>query len=52
MIYFDTTFLVKLHVLEPGSAIVAEMVRKKNEVIATFHHLEDGDGSCLASKIP
>ena len=35
MIYFDATFLVKLHVREPGSAIIAEMVRNKNEVVAT-----------------
>ena len=35
MIYFDATFLVKLHVNEPGSAVVMEMVRKKNEVIST-----------------
>jgi len=35
MIYFDATFLVKLHVNEPGSATIAEAVRKKNEVIAT-----------------
>jgi predicted nucleic acid-binding protein len=35
MNYFDATFLVKLHVREPGSELIAEMVQRRNEVIAT-----------------
>jgi predicted nucleic acid-binding protein len=35
MIYFDTTFLVKLQIDEPGSATLLEFVKDRDEVIAT-----------------
>jgi predicted nucleic acid-binding protein len=35
MIYFDATFLVKLHLEEPGSERVLEFVRQRNEVVAS-----------------
>ena len=36
MIYFDATFLVKLHLREPGSERVLEFVRQKNDIVASF----------------
>ena len=35
MIYFDATFLVKLHINEPGSSKIVEFVRKRNEVVVS-----------------
>jgi predicted nucleic acid-binding protein len=35
MIYFDATFLVKLHIAEPGSSKIVEFVRKRNEVVVS-----------------
>ena len=35
MIYFDATFLVKLHIKEPGSELIGALVRRRNDVVAS-----------------